>query len=868
MDPQEFLKLTKEQRDAYLGSLPESQRSAFMDSVYKITTDNFAKQGIYPPTQPGATIPPSSPPMPSADATIQDPSAIVTPIQSIPKNGKVIPPLIVPQRPDPTIPSINPNIPADDPRNDPSVLAKDAALKSQTNRVMDRLSTLATVASTFTDMANLSDPSQTEIAPGAISGALGGAAAGPMGILIGGATGALKAANIRSGYDQAQEGVTKRKLATLTVAPSSMETGGIGDPEAEVSIPVQEEKGEMMLFPDGRLVEAMASKTHKQMDSKEVTDFIDPGTVVFSNSKKRLIDLSKIKDDIFTITKGDYSENGNVPGETITYGDIFGTKGKKTPAELARMVQKQTPIVEEPLEQFEVETNAEHMKRRQELLTPILQMQEGVYKKLQFEKPVKYEKGGVVMKKTKVRKYETGTGGCGVGYKKDADGNCVPDIVALANLPDDQVNSILARITYDDKDLDPSYSRIVRSSIAYQKATMNGKLDPLPGQDAPVSVQTKKGRDSVDPLNPLTAIPRTKLPPAATTAAGFTGSITTPPPSPPAVTPAATPPATTPATTPPPVVAPTPRKQVAPTPSIPMAGFKTFATNMNRIKNPVSTTPPRAKATVPGPDNFDPNLPPPKIDLPRIDDSLFSKIDASVAASQDQVDGAYTKNLADAENTYRSNRFKNFGQLATRLAGVALQDPNNEPVQLGTEFVDSMFPKVTESQIQNQVNPLRQSQNRVLSAINDSGISGANVGSAVASTQARLIEAEGDIRNKALTTNMSQDAKRYERLKSIIDLNNTAAVGAKNTTTSNQNQQIANVAKIGGDAIRDQGTLKEAIMTRRAELEKWRQENNIQISQNEFNNLATKESLRIQREYSEKMAKGFADIISRNTLQH
>lgn len=755
IDPKAFLALSEAEKNAHLASLPEDQRIAFVQSVQAYE----ATRGAVTPTLPLAGTPRPN---------------VANDIAGIPatRNTSITQPL-APQSdrsdPDAEIAAIQPNQ-----QIDPQLPQS----KQPLQQLMDRLSTVGTVATTMIDMANMANPAQTEVAPSAISsgvaGAIAGAKAGPIGAIGGGllgmVSGGLKAGTQREAYEQQEYEKQLRKFTGLRMAPRTYEEGGIPPTEADpaLPIPVQEEKGEVMFFPDGKLVDSMAKKTHKQMDNDDVTDFIPDGTVIFSNSEKKVIDLSKFKDHVLNITKGHYSEDGNTPGETILFGDVYGKKGKKTPAVLAKAVRKMTPIIEKPVEQIEIDTNAENLRRRAELLLPIMQIQEGVYKKFEFEKPMKFEKGGIARKKRKksvIPKYEGGTDGCGVGYIKDESGNCVPDIQTLAGMNETQLDSVLASVPRDQ------YEGIYEMVRNYNNTTKDGN-SPIP----------------VPPIPGL--------------------SITNP------------------------ITAPAARKN-------PLAAM---------------TIDPKININIPS--------------TPTIGTDAYAKVDESLAANREQVNQDYDASLAADEDLYRGQRFRNIGILAQRLTGVGMQDKTETPVTLGTEHVNNMYPQIQESQIQSQLTPIRKQQSRVLGAINESGLSGSKIGSAIASTQDRLIEAESDVRSKAGIFNQTQEGKRYERLKNIIDLNRASEVGAENKTRENQNRMVANVANIGANALKDEGGLQEALANKREELKRWKQQNMRQLDQAQFDNILRREEQKIKREWQDKIRTDLASIVSKYIVPH
>lgn len=284
-------------------------------------------------------------------------------------------------------------------------------------KIKDGINSAGNVAGAVLNQNIIQNPESATLGDGALSGALSGMGAGPIGIVGGALIGALNAGNRREEFETEEQRRQEAILDGLRVQPGTMEDGGsvIEDIDPSVLIPKIEEKGEMMLFPDGKIVDSMATKSHKDNDSKDPTDFLPNGTFVFSNSKKKEIDLSKIKDDILEFTTGRYSEDGNTPMKKVTMGDVYGKKGKKTPAEIIKKIRKRTPMVENPKEKFEIQTNIDNLRNRLKLIRPIMEMQEGVYKKFEFDDIEEMELGGIA----------STVDGCPDGYHRNEEGECV-----------------------------------------------------------------------------------------------------------------------------------------------------------------------------------------------------------------------------------------------------------------------------------------------------------------------------------------------------------------------------------------------------------------------------------------------------------
>lgn len=624
-----------------------------------------------------------------------------------------------------------------------------------TSQFASRLTSLAGITAGIVDMGNMADPSQTSVKKGAITGAIqgaaGGAALGPIGMiggaLFGGISNALRAGNQRSSYEQEQERIRKNALTGMRVAPTMQEKGGfVGGSDVDI-IPTLEEKGEVMLFPDGRLVDSMASMSHKDNRSSDPTDFIPNGSFVFSNSNKRLINLDKIKDDILTYTKGHYSEDGNVKGEKIVMGDIFGRKGNITPADAAKKIRKMFPITESPIEDYEVRTNIENRRRRAEYLKPIIDMQEGLYKKWKPDKVEKFELGG-----------------CGLGMRFDyVLGKCVP----IISSPVKQAK-IDAKI--EDAAMLPGMPQ--RNNVVTPYATMEDYFKSILGGQN-IDINSSNSNETIDRLSRL---------------------------------------------------------------------------DKQKIQNGDNAVTEQASDDISG--QKTPVLPRFK---DRFNKDLTEDINPIFAENRSRIEDDYTKSVADATEQYATQRLQNIGILATKLAGIGAQNPNVEARQQGAEFVNDIFPNISESQIQSKISPLRKSQNQLLEAINSSGISGTSIGSSIASTQSKLIDAESKIRQDAVNSNLLQNSKRYEALNKIINSNRIAETEAENATRSNRNKLLSQYAETGAGYIKAQGALNQAISDRLAELRAWRQKNRNEMTQSEFNALMVREERDMRKKWFEEI---------------
>lgn len=731
-----------EEREAYINSLPEEIREKVRQRVAEY--------------RPAPDLLPSLP----------------LPDKLEPQNPERQNPVERPQPPSPD--QLEPNLPEEKEKKeyDPS-------------RFLNRLETLAGVTGTMMDMANMQDPSASDEGVGAAAGALkgiaAGAALGPLGMIggafIGGISSAIQAGNQREAFEEQERLRRQTLLSGLRINPSMREKGGAVQADQVEKVPVQAEKGEVILTPDGKLVNVMATDTHKQQKAKlkkkkgsaknaaMITDVMENESFVFSNSKKRLIDLSKIADDILTVTQGRYSEDGNTPGKTITMGDIFGRKGKITPADAAKKIRRMFPIVEEPVEDVEKRTNAENLRRRAELLKPIMLMQEGVYRPVEIGKPVYMEQGG---------------------------------FPSLSLFPAPLSSQDPPKTRQVDEDW--LLEAVLGGRPLLQSSGTPPPRETIPGLDVNRIMDLLKQLSPADRGQFLSELPeatRQKVQQALAKIASTEYSMF-------AAEDSATP--TTPAA---------PATPASPT-------------------TPAESTAPATPAT------------------PEKEDSIFDRYGPILDERSKRIDADYAESLAGANKLFRNNRFRNLGILAADMAKIGAQNPNVTPVREGQEFVSQMFPEISESQVRAQIAPLAKRSARALEAINNSGIAGSKVGSAIAPILANELEAEARIRSQAVTTNQNQRAKRYATLNKIINTNRANEINALNETTSNRNQLANQLGDEFGQYVAAAGSIEQAIQERMDELKKWRQENKDKITEQQLDIEMRKEKRAMEVEWRKR----------------
>lgn len=166
-------------------------------------------------------------------------------------------------------------------------------------------------------------------------------------------------------------------------------------------IPIQTEKDETILLPNGNLVKVKANKLHKKMKSDEVTDYVPNNSYIFSNDKSMKIDKSstirgiKLED----ISMGDniyqYSENELTKGsKEVLFTDIFKKDKVLTPAELSIRIKDKFKLIDHE-DYFVNRANTENKQQRMQYFDVLRSLNE--LKKPQ-ESTTMYRYGGPVEK--------------------------------------------------------------------------------------------------------------------------------------------------------------------------------------------------------------------------------------------------------------------------------------------------------------------------------------------------------------------------------------------------------------------------------------------------------------------------------------
>ncbi len=145
--------------------------------------------------------------------------------------------------------------------------------------------------------------------------------------------------------------------------------------DLESLIPIQTEKDELIVLPDGNLVKVNAKKRHNQMDDDEVTDIVPENSYILSQFGQ--VDIYKSEADKIEleVENRPYNLYGSNPTPKIrTLGD-FMKKRRMKPADLARAVEQKYKIVDHD-DPFTVQTNAANKNSRSKYLQAIISLSE------------------------------------------------------------------------------------------------------------------------------------------------------------------------------------------------------------------------------------------------------------------------------------------------------------------------------------------------------------------------------------------------------------------------------------------------------------------------------------------------------------
>lgn len=189
-------------------------------------------------------------------------------------------------------------------------------------------------------------------------------------------------------------------------------------------IPLQAEKGEWFSTPDGMLAKVKAKESHKKQDKDNVSDVLQPGSFIYSDDKKLIIDKTKkIKGiDLKEITFGrgpiEYKETEQTPlPEEIKFINIMN-KTKMTPAQIAAQVYAKYPSTDREKDAFSIVANEQNKTSRM----PYLAVLQELNKRKQTKQPQQFRYGGPV------QHFQEGGSADGYGYAQTPSGFTTPEV--------------------------------------------------------------------------------------------------------------------------------------------------------------------------------------------------------------------------------------------------------------------------------------------------------------------------------------------------------------------------------------------------------------------------------------------------------
>ncbi|MFZ2486970.1 MAG: glycoside hydrolase family protein [Anaerolineae bacterium] len=145
--------------------------------------------------------------------------------------------------------------------------------------------------------------------------------------------------------------------------------------DLEALIPIQTEKKELIVLPDGNLVPVNAKKRHSQMSDDEVTDIVPENSYILSQFGSVDIYKSEADQIQMEVENKPYNMYGSNPTPKVkTLGDIMRKKVMK-PADMARLVEQKYKIMDHD-DPFTIQTNAINKHRRGDYLQAIIQLSE------------------------------------------------------------------------------------------------------------------------------------------------------------------------------------------------------------------------------------------------------------------------------------------------------------------------------------------------------------------------------------------------------------------------------------------------------------------------------------------------------------
>lgn len=300
------------------------------------------------------------------------------------------------------------------PMKAPTTSLGDALSKGLTEKA-GAFSMLGGIETAFANKPGYAPDVNQGITGGALYGlgaglSMGGPMGGLIGLLGGGAMGFMNSGQKREDYETALERSKRQRAKDRTVDPFMgvlyAEEGGImpGDVPAEELSPVQTEIHEMVLTPSGILTKTKAKEEHDDMDADDVTDILPAGSIIFSNSKDNMLNITEdISETVLGYGTAFYSEEGeDSEVEAVEFEDVLD-KGKKkmTFANIASNIKDKFSTIANKKDVFANISNVENMQARTPWLMKLIELQDktmGTSSLPSTQQAQAFKNGGVVKK--------------------------------------------------------------------------------------------------------------------------------------------------------------------------------------------------------------------------------------------------------------------------------------------------------------------------------------------------------------------------------------------------------------------------------------------------------------------------------------
>lgn len=212
---------------------------------------------------------------------------------------------------------------------------------------------------------------------GALSGAGYGSILGPLGAgvgaVIGGLSGLIGGGLSKGNYEDQMREREKGKIKAATIYGTELGSYAMGGPvegENNELEPIQTEKGEVIVLPDGSIFKSKATKLHSQMKKDFVTDIL-PGSAFVGSDKKY---LTKKKADKISLGYDiiEYKEDGSGSKPTERFLGDYMSKNKMSVAEILNVVKNKFPTVDLKFDPFVRKANIANLKQRLPLINTII----------------------------------------------------------------------------------------------------------------------------------------------------------------------------------------------------------------------------------------------------------------------------------------------------------------------------------------------------------------------------------------------------------------------------------------------------------------------------------------------------------------